>query len=185
MIHAQNRSRPSALAILGLLAILGAAAPDASSDTATEGAPQPVGVHGTAPGPVAGTPSVVVLRPSSLAPPSPDRQTATIDQLGLVFTPTELMAMVGERVLFTNSETIAHNVHLRFTDTDSTVLNVDTDPAGRAEFAVFAQRDGTFQLADVPPGEYTLSVWSIDPRFRSEQTLTVSGTSTEVMIPGM
>jgi len=135
----------------------------------------------------------------------------TMDQLGLVFTPTTLIVHVGETVVFTNSETLVHNVRLTFTDTDSTVLDVETDPGARAEFvfehpggydvscdhhpgmrafvyatttdrAVFADNSGAFVIPDVPPGAYTLSVWSVDPHLRSQQRIQVDGPSTEVVL---
>jgi plastocyanin len=188
----------------------GDAAPDTSGEVPA--APAIEGVHGTAPPAVGGTPSVVVLRPSS-PPPRPVRDAPHIDQLGLAFTPTLLTAMVGEPVVFTNSETITHNVHLQFTDTDSTVLNVETDPGAQAEFVfdreggydvlcdhhpgmrafiyvssspyiVFADQSGNFQMDGVPPGSYTASLWSVDAELRTEQPVEVSGPSTEVSFGG-
>ena len=202
-------------ALLALLALAGLGCGDPAPDTPSDEAPAPPsvqGVHGTAPPPVGGTPSVVVLRPAAPTP-RPEREQPHIDQLGLTFTPTSLMVMVGEPVLFTNSETITHNVHLQFTDTDSTVLNVETDPGGRAEFvfeqeggydvlcdhhpgmrafiyvspspyAVFADPSGSFQIADVPPGSYTASLWSVNADLRTERPIDVSGPSTEVSFGG-
>jgi plastocyanin len=200
---------------LAFLALSAAGCGDSSPDASTEEVPEaPVveGVHGMAPPAVGGTPSVVVLRPATPAP-RPERETPHIDQLGLTFTPTTLIAMVGEPVLFTNSETITHNVHLQFTDTDSTVLNVETDPGGRAEFVfereggydvlcdhhpgmrafvyvsaspyvAFADASGSFRIADVPPGSYTASLWSVDAELRTERPIEVSGPSTEVSFGG-
>jgi hypothetical protein len=134
-----------------------------------------------------------------------------MDQLGLVFNPTTLVARVGESVVFTNSETLVHNVHVRFTDTDSTVLDVETDPGARAEFVfdvaggydvacdhhpgmrafiyvtdapytVYADPSGAFVIPGVPEGTYTLSAWSVDPDLRTEQQVAVSGPSTEVVL---
>jgi len=113
--------------------------------------------------------------------------------------------------VFTNSETLVHNVRLTFTDNDSTVLDVETDPGARAEFvfdlpggydvscdhhpgmrafifatesdrAVFADNAGAFVIPDVPPGAYTLSVWSVDPELRQERQIQVEGPSTEVVL---
>jgi hypothetical protein len=132
-----------------------------------------------------------------------------MDQLGLVFTPTALIVRVGEPMAFTNSETIVHNVRVTHADSDTTVLDVETDPDQRVDFvfleeggyevtcdhhpgmrafiyattaerAVFADNSGHFALTDVPPGSYTLSVWSVDPASRSERTIRVSGPSTTV-----
>lgn len=171
----------------------------------------PLGVYGVAPAAVGGTPSVITLMPA--VPPTgggtEGGDLPTIDQLGLVFTPTTLVARVGDTVVFTNSETINHNVHVTFTDSDSTVLNVETDPGARAEFifdipggydvtcdhhpgmrafiyatdapyTVFADNAGAFVIPDVPPGRYALEVWSVDPRLRTRRDVEVSGPSTQV-----
>jgi plastocyanin len=215
MIDRHLTKRFERIHLLACLAFLGTGCGDSAPDTSTDEVPEAPaveGVHGVAPGPVGGTPSVVVLRPAAPAP-RPEREPPHIDQLGLTFTPTSIIAMVGESVLFTNSETITHNVHLQFTDTDSTVLNVETDPGGRAEFvfereggydvlcdhhpgmrafiyvspspyAVFADPSGSFQIAGVPPGSYTASLWSVDPELRAERLIEVSGPSTEVSFEG-
>jgi hypothetical protein len=133
-----------------------------------------------------------------------------MDQLGLAFTPGLLLIRVGETVTFTNSETIAHNVTVAFSDNDSTVLDYETDPAGTvdllidreggyevtcelhpgmrafiyatsAPYAAYAENNGAFRVADVPPGSYALEVWSVDPARRSRRTLEVTGPSTEVI----
>jgi plastocyanin len=199
--------------LLALLALLSACGgePQPDSGGAADGAPTaPLGVYGVAPAAVAGSPSVVTLRGGPAPPPS-ERQ-PVMDQLGLVFAPTTLIARVGEPVMFTNSETIVHNVRLTFSDNDSTVFDEETDPNQRVEFvprkeggyevtcdhhpgmrafiyattaehAVFADNSGRFTLTDVPPGTYTLSVWNVDPARRVQRTVEVTGPSTEVMLP--
>jgi plastocyanin len=134
----------------------------------------------------------------------------TMDQLGLMFSPRRLFAEVGEPVFFTNSESLAHNVNIRSIDGDSTVFNTDTPPNGRARtafdteggydvlcdvhpgmsafifatsapHAAFADVDGSFHVTGLPPGEYTLAVWSVDVSARSERTVQVEdGRATEV-----
>ncbi len=100
-------------------------------------------------------------------------------------------------------------MHLRYAETDSTVLNTDTDPSQAVDFAfdaegayavgcdvhpgmralvfvtsaeygTFAEDDGAFLVQDVAPGTYTLRVWSADPERRTERTIEVTGPSTEV-----
>ncbi|HUF75839.1 MAG TPA: plastocyanin/azurin family copper-binding protein, partial [Longimicrobiales bacterium] len=119
---------------LALLAACSGSEPEPAAEPA-----MPQGVHGSAPAAVGGTPSVITLVGKSIsggdAGAAQGDEPPTIDQLGLVFTPNTLIARVGERVVFTNSETITHNVHLWFADNDSTVLNVETDPGASAEFA--------------------------------------------------
>jgi hypothetical protein len=51
-----------------------------------------------------------------------------------------------------------------------------------APYAAFAENNGAFRLTGVPPGSYTLSVWSVDPARRSERTVEVTGPSTEVIL---
>ena len=170
----------------------------------------PEGVHGTAPTATAGTPSVVTLAPASGGAAQPAAlDEPHMDQLGLAFTPTLLLVRAGQTVTFTNSETIAHNVHVTFSDNDSTALLYDTDPNGSvdlvmereggyevtcdlhpgmrafiyvtsAPYAVFASNAGDYRVEGVPNGSYTLSVWSVDPALRSERTIEVAGPSTEV-----
>ena len=200
---------------LGATAVLAFGCSESEPEPAPEPA-TPLGVYGTAPAAVGGTPSVITLTATSggeaTASGAPGSgEPPTIDQLGLVFTPTTLIARVGERVVFTNSETITHNVHLWFADNDSTVLDVETDPGAAADFVfdrpggydvtcdhhpgmrafiyvteadrtVFADNAGAFVIPDVAPGAYTLGVWSVDPELRHEQTIQVEGPSTEVVL---
>jgi len=209
-----RRTLSPALVAAALLASCGgdappdAGAPEGGAGGTTSAAP--LGVHGTAPAAVAGAPSVITLRGGSA--PAATGPRPVMDQLGLVFVPTTLVARVGEPMLFTNSETIVHNVRLTNSDTNETVLDAETDPQQRVEFtfteeggyevtcdhhpgmrafvyattaerAVFADNSGRFTLTDVPPGTYTLSVWSVDPTLRSERTVEVTGPSTEVTFP--
>lgn len=210
--------RTTAAFVLAGAATFAIACGESRSDEPAAEPPQPEGVHGVAPAAVGGTPSVVTLRGVSAveAETAEEEGSGTgdaprMDQLGLVFTPLTLLARVGETVVFTNSETLVHNVHVRFTDTDSTVMDVDTDPGARVEFAfereggydvtcehhpgmrafiyvtrapyaAFADARGSFVIPGVQPGTYTLSVWSVDPELRSEQTIDVVGRSTEVAV---
>ena len=132
-----------------------------------------------------------------------------IDQFGLVFSPSMLLIGMGQSVTFTNSESLAHNVNLRQIETDAMVLNVDTDPTESAQYTfdesggydvrcdvhpgmtafvfasptpytVFADLDGNFALSDVPPGSYTLTVWSTDKALNSERTVEVGEGPTEL-----
>jgi len=127
-----------------------------------------------------------------------------MDQLGLAFTPRQLLVRPGQRIEFVNSETLAHNVHVSFADSDSTVFVADMDPADRREislereggydvtcdvhpgmrafifvtsapYAVFAEADGSFRMPEVSPGSYTASVWSVSPALRGERAVEVSG----------
>jgi plastocyanin len=183
--------------------------PEPAPPADTPAAP-PEGVFGTAPPAAGGTPSVITLTPTRGpgAAPAP-RANPRMDQLGLAFNPGLLVVRTGETVTFTNSETIAHNVHVAFSDNDSTALEYDTDPNGSvdllmdreggyevscelhpgmrafiyvtsAPYAVFANNNGSYRVEGVPPGTYELSVWSVDPTRRSERTIEVTGPRTEV-----
>ena len=198
---------------MAVLLLAAAGCSDASEEAPVQEAPpRAEGVYGTAPAATGGTPSVITLRPASgSAGGAAPAWTSDprMDQLGLAFAPTQLLVRTGETVTFTNSETIAHNVTVAFSDNDSTVLAADTDPGGRVEllldreggyevtcdehpgmravihvtsapYAVFANVNGNYRIEDVPPGSYLLSVWSVDPARRSERTIEVTGPSTEV-----
>ena len=132
-----------------------------------------------------------------------------IDQFGLVFSPNILLIGMGQSVTFTNSESLAHNVNLRQIETDAMVLNVDTDPTESAQYTfdesggydircdvhpgmtafvfasptpytVFANLDGEFALSGVPPGSYTLTVWSTDEALNTERIVEVGEGRTEL-----
>jgi len=205
----KGRSLATALWVIAASVACGDATPEAEEGASADPARPIEGVFGMAPTPVGGIPSVVELRGGGA--PAADTAHAILDQFGLEFSPRELMIRLGQPTLFVNSETLAHNIHVRGADTDSTVFFIDTDPGRQVEFvfedpgaydvtcdehpgmrafiyvsdagyAAFADRDGTFVLEGVPEGSYTLSVWSIDTALRSEHGVTVSGSSTEVSV---
>ena len=167
------------------------------------------GVFGQAPPTANGITSVVTLDAPTLIQGSLGQGNPTIDQLGLEFTPKQLLVQLGQTVGFTNSESIGHNVHLSVLESDSTVFNTDTDTSERvdyifdeagaynvtcdvhpgmqamiyvtdAPFGVFAEESGSFVIPDVPEGTYALSVWSFNADFRIEQTIEVNIPCTEV-----
>lgn len=177
------------------------------SESSQEAMPAPPGVSGHAPVATQGIPSVVTLDPPDGASASLPAEPAMMDQLSLSFMPNTLMVRPGQTVLFTNSETLAHNVHVRPVASDSTIFVEDMVPGGAAaltleqeggydvtcdehpgmrafiyvtsaRYAAFADVDGNFLIPDVPRGTYTASVWSATPDLRSQREVTVSGTST-------
>jgi plastocyanin len=136
-----------------------------------------------------------------------------IDQFGLTFSPPRLLVATGATMTFTNSESaLTHNVHLRWIDGDSTVFNGDASTgeairvrlpmeggydvlcdmhpgmtafvyATSAPYAVFAADDGAFHIASVPPGEYTVELWSADAGAQPAGAVTVGTGATEVRLP--
>ena len=71
------------------------------------------GVYGQAPAAAGGIPSVIMLTPH---PQDDDPEAAdpsiTIDQFGLVFSPTRIVTRPGSSVIFTNSEAaVAHRIN--------------------------------------------------------------------------
>ena len=194
------------LSILVTLGLGGGCAP--AADQATPDEPLPDGVSGYAPAAVGGIPSVVSLQ-APFVEVIPSEETPVIDQFGLMFSPRRLVVRVGQAVRFTNSESLAHNVHLRFIASDSTVLNVDTDPGGAVEFSldqpggydvlcdthpgmsafiyatmspytVIAENDGQFLIQGVPPGTYDLTIWSVDPNLAIERSVELGPGSTQL-----
>ena len=142
-----------------------------------------------------------------VAPDSPT--TTTVDQLGMVFSPRFAVAREGGDIRFTNSESIAHNVTLRSLETDDIVFEAETDPSGMTTFsprrpggydltcsmhpgmtgfvyvssaphAVVASPDGAFTFADVPPGTYSLEIWSVDEASRSLDVVTITESTTSI-----
>lgn len=182
---------------------------DSTPEPVPEEIPEIQGVFGQAPPLANGITSVVMLDAASPIQGNLGQGDPAIDQLGLEFTPKQLLVQIGQTVGFTNSESIGHNVHLSVMETDSTVFNTDTDTSQRvdyvfdregaynvtcdvhpgmqamiyvtdAPFGVFAEESGSFVIPDVPEGTYALSVWSFNADFRIEQTIEVNIPSTEV-----
>lgn len=208
-----TRTRPGAFAVIVLAHLAAAACGEPAAEPPPEDAAPRDGVFGRVAPAVGGIPSVVSLEPVGEeyeAPATSPGATPTVDQRGLQFTPSRLVVRVGDTVRFTNSESVAHNVHVRISATDSTVLNEDTPAGGSlryvveqpggydvlcdvhpgmtaylfatsAPWAVFAEQDGSFQIPRVPPGTYQVSVWSLDEAARWQREVVVrEGTATEV-----
>lgn len=180
------------LALITTSACGGGDAPQAPPEESTS---LQQGVIGRAPATSLGIPSVVTLTPTPGAATVAPTEPALMDQLGLAFTPTQLLVHTGQVIEFVNSESLAHNVHVTFIDGDSTVFLADMDPADRREvvldreggydvtcdvhpgmrafifvtsapYAALAEPDGSFQILDVPPGSYVAEVWSASPELR-------------------
>lgn len=138
-----------------------------------------------------------------------------IDQFGLAFSPALLLVDVGTPITFTNSEgALTHNVQLRSVDRNESVFDEDansgdtihatlTAPGGYdvlcdmhpgmsafvfatdAPYVVFADAEGLFDLGRVLPGTYAIRSWTRDVGFGPADTVSVTGTFTEVDLSGL
>jgi len=198
----------SSLALVAVLAQLACSGPAPDPMPEDDGPKRPR-IQGMAPPAVRGLPSVVELRPEGGDTGETEARPVTMDQLGLQFSPRFVTVRVGQTVVFTNSETLSHNVHVTAVDGGETLLNADTEPssqvelrldqpggyhvgcdthpgmtgliyAGTGPYAAFAEQDGRFSLEGVPPGRYVLTVWSADPGLRSERVIDAGPETTEI-----
>jgi plastocyanin len=133
--------------------------------------------------------------------PAP-KEHAKMDQLNLVFHPHVLPVLVGTTVDFLNSDAVLHNVFTP--DACAEKFNLGTWPKGQIKsyefkkecaatllckvhpemeafvvavptpyFAV-TKADGSYKIADVPDGSYTVKVWH--PKLKAAQkSVTVAG----------
>jgi plastocyanin len=132
----------------------------------------------------------------------PPAKHALMDQKNLVFTPHILPILVGTTVDFLNSDTVLHNVFTP--DACADKFNLGTWPQGHTKsytlkkecvavllckvhpemeayavvvptpYFTLAKPDGTYRIADVPDGSYTVKVWH--PKLKpAEKPVTVSG----------
>lgn len=141
---------------------------------------------------------------------------ARIDQFGLTFSPTRLLMHLGDTIVFSNSESaVAHNVRIRALTDGVDILDADANPGERitvtlptiggydvlcdmhpgmtafmfasdAARSVFADTDGTFLLDGVPPGTYTVQLWTADGGFHDARSIeiTVGSTGIDLTTPG-
>ena len=123
----------------------------------------------------------------------------TMDQRNMSFIPHVLPIQTGTTVDFLNNDEVKHNVF----SPDHEKYNLGTWPQGKikqhtfTEQGVYTQlcnvhpemeafivaldtpyfaltdKDGNFEIKDVPPGDYTMKVWHEKLRFRQQQ-VTVS-----------
>jgi plastocyanin len=133
---------------------------------------------------------------------APPKEHAKIDQLNMVFRPHVIAVQVGTAVDFLNSDALMHNVFTP--DACAEKFNLGTWPKGETRsytfkgecaaallckvhpemeaFVVVAptpyfavtKADGSYAIADVPDGAYTVKVWH--PKLKAAQkAVTVSG----------
>jgi plastocyanin len=133
--------------------------------------------------------------------PAP-KEHVTVDQKNMVFVPRVLPVLVGTTVDFLNSDAVLHNVYTPAACADK--FNLGTWPQGQTKSYTFAKEcvaellckvhpemqgfivavptpyfaavkaDGSYKIADVPDGTYTVKVWH--PKLKpSEKSVTVAG----------
>jgi plastocyanin len=182
-------------------AVAAAAPPSAASSTAANGSVAGR-VHAT------GT-AVVVLEPKSPRAFAPPGEKPVMDQAGLTFGPELLLVRTGYPVEFRNSDDTLHNVRVSHEETRASAFNVaiptgesytytferdgfyrvgcDIHPAMAASvfaasspFTTLAAADGSFTFADVPPGAWTVTVYTGGKKLH--QDVAVTGGVTSVTI---
>lgn len=117
----------------------------------------------------------------------PPAESVLMDQVAMEFVPHVLAVQVGTSVAFRNSDPVLHNVFSP--DKCADKFNLGSWPQGEKRSYVFAQtcaavvlcnvhpemegfvfaaptpyfavtdKDGAFEIADVPEGEYTIRIW--------------------------
>lgn len=140
-------------------------------------------------------------------------QPALMDQYNTDFHPRVLLVRVGQTVQFKNSEDTLHNVHVIDKATRETAFNVATPVTGSYDYvfesasvfdvscgvhpsmaaiivatdtpyAVVAELDGAFSTPRPPAGEYTATVWNLDPAQRSMRQIVIDEMTTELRFDG-
>jgi plastocyanin len=153
--------------------------------------------------------AVVVLEPKTARSFPPQIETPVMDQVGLSFGPELLLVRTGEPVEFRNDDDTLHNVHVTHEETRTPAFNVaiptggayrytferdgfyrvgcDIHPAMAASvfaaatpYTTIAASDGSFSFSDVPPGAWTVTVYTGGQQLRKD--VEVKGGVTEVTI---
>jgi plastocyanin len=166
------------------------AAPPAAGDS-------PGRVEGKAPAPTGSAAVVVVLEPRTEREFAPQTDKPVMDQVGQAFGPEVLLVRTGQPVEFRNSDDTLHNVHVDHDETREPAFNVaipsggtymysfkhdgfyrvgcDIHPAMAATifsattpFVTLAEPDGRFMFDGVPPGAWTVTVFSAGKRLQRE-----------------
>ena len=153
--------------------------------------------------------AVVVLEPKGARTFAPQSEKPVMDQVSLSFGPELLFVRTGQPAEFRNSDDTLHNVHVTHEETKTPAFNVaiptgsnfeytfrrdgfyrvgcDIHPAMTASvfaattpFTTLAGSDGSFAFDDVPPGPWTVTVYTGGKRLHRD--VEIKGDVTEVMI---
>jgi len=144
--------------------------------------------------------AVVVLEPKTPQSFAPQSEKPVMDQVGLTFGPELLLVRTGQPVEFRNNDDTLHNVNVKHEETRGQAFNVaiptggtfeytftrdgfyrvacDIHPAMAASiyssstpYAAVADGDGRFTFADVPPGPWTITVFTGGRRLQKDVEL--------------
>jgi plastocyanin len=166
-------------------------------------------VVGKAPAATNGVPSIVILEPTGEASFPPQPAPPAMDQVSLTFIPATLIVRTGQPTEFRNSDDVLHNVRVRNEATKEPAFNVaiptggtyqhtfqqagfydvgcDIHPgmaaivvASTSPYAVMADNEGRFTIADVQPGAYLAKVYSGAKTI--ERAIDVTGGRTELSV---
>jgi plastocyanin len=151
--------------------------------------------------------AVVALEPKEPRAFPPQTDTPVMDQVGLTFGPELLLVRTGEPVEFRNNDDTLHNVNVKDEQTREQAFNVaiptggayehtfkrdgfyrvgcDIHPAMAASifsastpYTALAGSDGSFEFTGVPPGGWTVTVYTGGRRLQKD--VQVTGGITEV-----
>jgi plastocyanin len=153
--------------------------------------------------------AVVVLEPKGARTFAAQSEKPVMDQVSLSFGPELLFVRTGQPAEFRNSDDTLHNVNVKHEETREQAFNVaiptgsnfeytfrrdgfyrvgcDIHPAMTASifaattpFTTLAATDGSFAFDDVPPGPWTVTVYTGGKRLHKD--VEINGDVTEVMI---
>jgi len=134
-------------------------------------------------------------------------ETITVDNVDCMFEPRVSLGYKGEDVKAVNSDPVLHNTHLWLGDKEKSMWNVALPSEGMEiekplkktgihkitcdahewmtawvyvtdhPYAQVTAEDGSFELDDVPPGDYTLKIWH-ETLGEQEQSVTIAANGT-------
>ncbi len=168
-------------------------------------------VIGTAPATHTGAAAIVILEPRHSAPIPEPATTPYMDQHSRSFVPSVLFVRTGKETHFLNNDEELHNVNVKNGETQEQAFNVALPPsisyvhtferpgvydvscdahsgmsaqiiAASSPYVAIADAKGHFEIPDVVPGEYAITVYA--GREPIEKTVEVSGARFEVNLVG-
>jgi len=166
-------------------------------------------IDGKGPVPAPGASVVVVLEPKTPRTFPAQDEVPVMDQVGQTFSPALLIVRTGQPVKFRNSDDTLHNVNVKEEGTRVQSFNVaiptdgvyeftfphdgfyrvgcDIHPAMAASlfaastpYVVLAESDGGFSFSDVPPGAWTITIYSAGQKLQRD--VDVTGGTTRVTV---